>query len=523
MLSFLAITEYNCGHTKCSVLADFPGITQCCESDMEILPESVCFLNHLLTLDLSCCRSLHKLPNQMSRLKCLRHLYIHGSLRMRDVQRKLTLPICPGKGISQNWSCLGVQMITNLRAMPNREILENVVEITLSNCKNCSELPPLGKLKSLRDLRISGMNFVRYMDNESYNGDLRRAFSCLKTLRLEDLPNLERLSREEGKEMFPCLSSLHVDKCPKLALPDLGSLKNLVVFECSELLLKSISSLPGLTHLCIIGNDQLAFFPERALQNLTLLQKLEIFGFTKLQELPPDMLIELRSLEDLRISFCHELRCLPERIPFRGPTLLKRMTIKSCKKLKSLSDSFQDLTALRSLDLVDCPELEGFPSCLDQLSSLQSLTMSGLKLNMSKHGGHSCILLASHKLAALPEVLQQLRSLEVMEISYFLELSSLPDWLGNLASLRELSITDILDHFRQQRILRRDSPHIHKRQTFILSFESISGRGDDHYSEVADFVDSDHCSCNLQQVLLVLAPSILLQVMEVPTYVVCCV
>ena len=257
------------------------------------------------------------------------------------------------------------------------EILGNVTRITLSNCKNCVELPPFGNLPKLQHLEISGMNFVQYVDNQCYDGWLKRCFVQLKSLWLTDLPNLERLSREEGKEMFPFLSHLHVYNCPKLMLPGLESVKILEVGGVNELLLKSISNLCCLTRLCLSNNDNVTSFPQGMLENLTTLKSLRIFTFTKLQEFSSDMLMGCKALETLDISCCDELKCLPEGI-FQSSSCLQDITIDNCKNLKSLSDSFGDLTALQSLELIACPELVGFPTSLGRLSSLRNLTMSEL-------------------------------------------------------------------------------------------------------------------------------------------------
>ncbi|PON63316.1 LRR domain containing protein [Parasponia andersonii] len=365
------------------------------------------------------------------------------------------------------------------------EILGNVVNITLSNCRNCSELPPFWKLTSLRDLSISGMNSVRYIDNESHDGDFRRGLGCLERLNIVDLPNLERFSRQEGKEvfpclstlyaknckkltlvgqvfpclkslhiedlpnmelsmqdgkeMFPCLSRLYVDKCPKLALPVLGSIKELQVYESNEMVLNSISNLPGLTQLHISDNANMTSFPECMLRNLTSLQSLTIDRLPNLEVLPTDMLIGLSALEALDISFCNELKCLPEGI-FSGSAPIKRIRIMGCRKMKLLPESFRGLTMLQSLELIDCSELEGFPTGLNNLISLKNLTMLGLEMGASGRNASVYALHAVHKLVALPGALQHIPSLESMRVSYFLGLASLPDWLGNLATLKELCV-----------------------------------------------------------------------------------
>ncbi|KAL5563594.1 hypothetical protein UlMin_033341 [Ulmus minor] len=320
------------------------------------------------------------------------------------------------------------------------EVLKNVVRVTLSSCENCSELPPLGKLTSLRYLSISGMKSVRYLDNEPYDGESTGRFMGLEELSVANLPNLEKLSREEGGEMFLSTSLFEIDSCPKLILPFGVSVKQLIVYNCSGVLLKSISNLSGVSDLRISGsNNKITSFPKGMIRNRTSLCSLTIDRFANLQELPHDMFNGINTLEALAISFCPELKCLPEGI-FQNCCHLKRITIRGCEQLNSLSQSFQDLISLQSLALEDCPELNAFPNGLNHLSSLTNLSMSGLSLIPGSHYGYGCTVEASHKLGALPEALQHLPSLKSMTIEYFLELSSLPGWVGNLASLQELHL-----------------------------------------------------------------------------------
>ncbi|KAL5563603.1 hypothetical protein UlMin_033350 [Ulmus minor] len=260
------------------------------------------------------------------------------------------------------------------------------------------------------------MKSVRYLDNEPYDGESIGRFMGLEDLSITNLPNLERLSREEGGEMFLRMSRFEIDNCPKLILPFLLSVKHLMVYNCSGVVLKSISNLSGLSDL-------------------------RIYKFVNLQELPHDMFNDINTLEALAIEVCPELKCLPEGI-FQNCCHLKRITIKGCKKLNSLSQSFQDLISLQSLVFEDCPELNAFPNGLNHLSSLRNLSMSGIIVDLS---GIYCLTYTcevSHKLGALPEALQHLPSLKSMTIESFLELSSLPgcpDLLSIPTSIQQLT------------------------------------------------------------------------------------
>ncbi|MCI12365.1 NBS-LRR disease resistance protein, partial [Trifolium medium] len=82
--------------------------------------------------------------------------------------------------------------------------------------------------------------------------------------------------------MFPLLSMLNIDHCPKLELPCLPSLKNLYVRGCNNELLRSISSFCGLITLTLSGGNKITSFPD--------------------------------VMEHLTIDDCNELESLPEQI-----------------------------------------------------------------------------------------------------------------------------------------------------------------------------------------------------------------
>lgn len=102
----------------------------------------------------------------------------------------------------------------------NNATVQNIGCIDFNDCINCLELPTsLRKLPSLTSLILSGMKFVQYVNNECYsNGVQVKGFTSLRHLYISDLPKLERLSKEERREIFPCLTSLTIYRCLKLNL-----------------------------------------------------------------------------------------------------------------------------------------------------------------------------------------------------------------------------------------------------------------------------------------------------------------
>ncbi|KAI8012621.1 putative disease resistance protein RGA1 [Camellia lanceoleosa] len=235
-------------------------------------------------------------------------------------------------------------------------ILKNIVSVVLHSCRNCLELPAFGQLPSLRGLEISKMDYVEYIDNYFPGGGPVRGFPCLKVLIISKLPNLVGLSREEGRELLPCIHRINIHNCPKLTLPHLSSPELLYVSSSSNVVRTSISNLNHLTTLSVHDGDMVSF-PEKMLQNLTVLESLEIESCSQLKGLPTN-LESLVSLKSLSISRCHEIESLPDH------------------GLRSLKDEINEIERIESSMIQrfcrNCLELPAF----GQLPSLRLLEIS---------------------------------------------------------------------------------------------------------------------------------------------------
>ncbi|AES98740.1 putative P-loop containing nucleoside triphosphate hydrolase, leucine-rich repeat domain, L [Medicago truncatula] len=130
-----------------------------------------------------------------------------------------------------NLKCLTINYYEGLSLPSWIIILSNLVSLVLLHCKKIVRLPLLGKLPSLKKLRLYGINNLKYLDDdESEDGMEVRVFPSLEILELSCLRNIVGLLKVERGEMFPSLSKLVIDCCPKLGLPCLPSLKDLYVY-----------------------------------------------------------------------------------------------------------------------------------------------------------------------------------------------------------------------------------------------------------------------------------------------------
>ncbi|RHN55112.1 putative leucine-rich repeat domain, L domain-containing protein [Medicago truncatula] len=142
--------------------------------------------------------------------------------------------------------------------------LKNLHCVYIKDCQSCLHLPQLGKLPYLKELFISNVSRIIYLDEESYDGGAEGGFTELEHLSLEKLPNLIRISREDRENLFPHLSALVVIECPNLlGLPCLPSLNYICIQgKCNQDLLSSIHKHGGLESLCFYDNKELTCFPD---------------------------------------------------------------------------------------------------------------------------------------------------------------------------------------------------------------------------------------------------------------------
>ncbi|KAL6530665.1 hypothetical protein OROGR_014525 [Orobanche gracilis] len=190
-------------------------------------------------------------------------------------------------------------------------VLQGLVHLRLSECNNCKQLPPLGKLPYLTTLHVDHMKDVKYLDDTLYDDISFKAFKSLKELTLKDLPNLKRMLRHEGVEILPLLSKLYVRGSPKFKLPCLPSIEYL-----------EVSNIKGDAFLSGFGCH---------------LKTLHIHKLEKLKVLPVEV-GRFNALEELTIVRCDELEmCFPENA-LQGLTSLRIMNIWECEKLKSLCE-----------------------------------------------------------------------------------------------------------------------------------------------------------------------------------------
>ncbi|KAL6312005.1 hypothetical protein AAG906_017642 [Vitis piasezkii] len=360
----------------------------------------------------------------------------------------------------------------------------NLVDLGLQNCNNCSSLPPLGQLPSLKHLSILQMKGVKMVGSEFYgnassSNTIKPSFPSLQTLRFERMYNWEKwLCCGCRRGEFPRLQQLCINECPKLTgkLPkQLRSLKKLEI-SSSELVVGSLRA-PQIRERKMGYHGK--FRLKRPACGFTDLQtsEIEISDISQLEELPP-------RVQTLRIRECDSIEWVLEEGMLQGSTcLLQHLHITSCRFSRplhsvglpttlnrnsfslsfslsifprlthlhilefeglaflSISISEGDPTSLNRLDIRKCPDLVYIE--LPALESAHNYIFRCRKLKLLAHTHSS---LQELRLIDCPELWFQKdglpSDLREVEISSCNQLTSQVDWgLQRLASLTKFTIS----------------------------------------------------------------------------------
>ncbi|GKU88216.1 hypothetical protein SLEP1_g2506 [Rubroshorea leprosula] len=366
-------------------------------------------------------------------------------------------------------------------------LLDNMVELKLTNCTECTCIPSLGLLPFLKVLYIRSMENVRRMGHKLQPGGAEsiRLFPALKTLTIYGMEKLEEwvevvedaAAGSQGVIVFPCLENVLISGCPLLetwsmggfsshhklsklsicscqklmAIPSLDGLSTLKRFELNDndgltslpiglgscislqLLriescrnLMAIPSLDGLSTLTTFelkGNNGLTSLPI-GLGSCISLQFLRIESCPNLNSIPS--MNGLTSLEELYLSSCDGLTCLP--IGLDSCISLQKLVIRFCPNLISISDDIKKLRSLSILVMRCCENLRSFPEgWLDSLTRLKNLWLGPFWSELEEFPG-------------LTSIHQFHPSLEVLILYGWDKLKSLPHQLRHLTALKELTL-----------------------------------------------------------------------------------
>ncbi|KAH7863450.1 hypothetical protein Vadar_017672 [Vaccinium darrowii] len=228
----------------------------------------------------------------------------------------------------------------------------NIASLHLENCEFCFSLPPLGQLRSLKELTISTMPGITNVGHGFYgeNGSLRKSFESLETLRFERMSEWVDWCILDAGE-FPRLQNLYIITCPKLIgdLPkEVPSLVRLEIKGCPKLV-ASLTRASSIRNLVLeeCQGVQLEW------QGVSSVETLHISNFASLKEFDSKLFTET-NMEVLRIKNCPSLLSLPN-VGF--PPMFTSLSITSCKAMQCFPGEMMHLNNLIELSVEWCPAL----------------------------------------------------------------------------------------------------------------------------------------------------------------------
>ncbi|KAG5577552.1 hypothetical protein H5410_057686 [Solanum commersonii] len=333
-----------------------------------------------------------------------------------------------------------------------------LVQLSLSNCKDCDSLPALGQLPSLKFLLIRGMHRITEVTEEFYgSSSSKKPFNSLEKLEFEGMPEkwrvptLEKLSIENcpklmGKlpENLCSLTELSISRCPELNLETPIQLSSLQIFGVFDSLLfyeaglftSQLEGMKQIVDLSVGDCNSLTSLPFSILPST--LKTIWIYHCRELKlELPVDEMSYCNMfLDDLTLEECDSIS--PELLPrartlwaisfpnltrFLIPTATEALSIWSCENHEKLSVAFP--SAITYLHIDDCSKLKWLPEQMQELlPSLKELILE------------NCPEIESFPEGGLPFNLQKLEILHCKKL-----VNAQKEWrLQKLPCLRDLVI-----------------------------------------------------------------------------------
>ncbi|KAL0423961.1 UNVERIFIED_CONTAM: Disease resistance protein RGA2 [Sesamum radiatum] len=440
---------------------------------IRVFPESICKLYNLQTLRAFRCFKLQELPSQLRSLISLRHLVV-------DREEHFEMPIEIGK-----LTCLRTLKFFNVSDENGRRIeelgyLKNLKgEVAICNLEHINgkeeaaracliEKPNIHKLKLVWSRRREGNNFndeqvleglephpnIKSISIEGFRGDNLPSWIMNRSISDQDL---EINDVQRGGLLLDRISNNNSSSLTSLRLgnvSDVTCLPKRLFYDNQRIMSMYIRNCPSLTHI------------ELSAHNLKSLEIVCICNCEKLKSIRYLIQGEVESgyfnsLQILAIDNCNEVTEILSPMVLEPCTSLEYLQLSRCHNLVSFPIDFRRLPSGRTLDISRCSKLRSLPkgdiSCLSGLTKLyigpfseEVGSASFYEIFQGIQQLHSLAMLALYgwpHFESLPDELQHLTSLTQFVISNF-GIEALPEWIGNLASLKWLYLyrCELLQH-----------------------------------------------------------------------------
>ncbi|KAL0388116.1 UNVERIFIED_CONTAM: hypothetical protein Sradi_2693400 [Sesamum radiatum] len=262
--------------------------------------------------------------------------------------------------------------------------LNNLVEIRLTSCRECEEIPRLGQLPHLKRLYLHDLTNLRSIGSSFYGIDIYSSSNGVQRVTITLFPVLERLELSKMSNLIEWREAELTTTTEISLLHDLivfPSLEYLKITECRNLM-SSPSHFPYLKELEISDMDSALPLANICGIKLTSLTKLEIDKVDGLVCLPDWLFYNNQNLSNLTVRDCPNLTHLVPCFE-GGRASLRKLFILNCTNFRVLPNDFHLLSSLEILEMSKCPNLKSIPypsgKQTQGFTSLRSLHVSWCK------------------------------------------------------------------------------------------------------------------------------------------------
>ncbi|XP_044495817.1 putative disease resistance protein RGA3 isoform X1 [Mangifera indica] len=331
--------------------------------NVENLPETLCELYNLQTLDIFCCTKLKELPQGMGKLINLRHLINDVTYSLSYMPKgieKLTCLRTLDEFIENSSSSDGGKACSTLACLKDLKHLGGKLYIRgLGNVTNVSEVKRMQILSNKKNLFYLQLRFDKDGEGERKNDDDELLLEAL-----QPHPNLEKLFIHEyrGSTFYSDwiisltgLRQLHLFKCENcMHLSPLGKLPSLESLEINGM---------GVKKLVMGIESDGAFSSSTSAILFPKLKVLEFWRISEWEEWDYGNTI-MPCLASLSIILCKKLRALPDGL-LQGAKKLQHLEIFGCDLLekryrKGTGEDWQKISHIPNIKF-NCSYLQGGP------------------------------------------------------------------------------------------------------------------------------------------------------------------
>ncbi|KAH9804523.1 putative disease resistance RPP13-like protein 1 [Citrus sinensis] len=379
----------------------------------EVLVVSLSGLPLLCKLELSSCKRMvcRSIDSKSIKHATLSNISEFSRLSRHNFQKVECLKIIGCEELEHLWNEICLEELPHgLRSVASLR------KLFVANCRSLVSFLEACFLSNLSELVIQNCSALI-----SLNEVMKHNYLHLKSLQIEGCQSLMLIAR---RRLPSSLTKVEIRNCENLqCLVDNGDDSSASLSSSSATHGENINntSLSLLESLDISGCQSLMCLSRRG-QLSTVLRRLKIQTCPKLKSLSSSGGQLPVAIKHLEVQNCAELTTLSST--GKLPEALQYLSIADCPQLESIAESFHDNAALVFILIGNCKKLQSVPNALHKLVSLDQMYIG------------NCPSLVSFPDERLPN-----QNLRVIEISRCEELRPLPSGVERLNSLQELDIS----------------------------------------------------------------------------------